>query len=1089
MRYHILGPVEMIVDGSAVVIARPQRRAVLAFLLLHANRTVSTSRLVEALWAGAEPPTARAQIHTLMTALRRTIREATGSDPIASRPGGYTLVVEPGQCDLEEFTDLAERGRRALTDGQPGQAAEQLRQALSLWRGPALDGITAPFAEAASAMLEQQRLAAHEDLAEVELALGRHADLAPELAPLVDTNPLRERLTGQLMLALYRSGRPADALAVARKLRRLLADEQGLDPGRALTNLERAILRADPALDLASADPALPRSPAQLPATPAHFVGRGGELKQLDALLPRGDGGPSAILLTAIDGSGGVGKTALAVYWAQQIRDRFPDGQLYINLHGYSTIAPLRPIDALARFLRALDVPAQKIPSDLDEAASLYRSLLADRRMLVLLDNAHTPHQVRPLLPGTPGSLTLITSRDRLSGLVARDGMPRVNLDVLTAAESVTLLERIIGTDRVAAEPQAAAALAAAGAYLPLALRVTAAQLADHPTRRLADHLAQLREGNRLATLEIDGDEDASVRATFDLSYAALPAQAQRLFRVLGLAPGPDFTADTAATLLDTTPDHAGPLLDLLANAHLIQQHAPGRYTFHDLLRLYAKHRAEAEDPDPDRRRALRRLLDRYLHISDAAARLLHPRMLRLPVPPRSTTMPLPFTDNPGALAWLDAERPNLIAAITHTADHGPHDIAWLLADALRGDFYIRRHTTDWFTAAQAAIAAADRYAGAHEQAVTRFSLGLAYVSVNDTDRAIDQYTQALNLARQAHWDTAESAFTNNLGVAYLTAERLDAAAECFTAGLVLARRLADTNAEANSLGNLALVHEELGQLETSLDYVHQALTLYRTLGSTAKQAIAHNNLGGGYRTLGRSSDALKHLTEAVRLHRQTGNRDGEGDALNNLALLHHDLGRHDEALRYARAALVAAREGDDRQPQTEALSTLGAILLSQGNTQQAETHYHQALDLAHGIDFRCGEIAALLGLARLDQTRNHHDSALTHAQQALTLANTTGVPLGLGRTHETLASIHLARGDLDQATTHARQALDLHRTTGYRLGQARSHAILGRALHQTDNTDAAETHWHQAWQLLTDIGTPEADTIAALLPQAKPDT
>src|SRR6266536_3076989 len=555
--------------------------------------------------------------------------------------------------------------------------------------------------------------------------------------------------------------------------------------------------------------------PAQLPADVAGFTGRGRE-----------------VVISAIAGAAGVGKTALAVHWAHRVRGRF-DGQLYVDLHGYTPGSPLSPLQALAGLLGALGVAADRIPVEVEQAAGLYRSLLAERRVLVVLDNARSAEQVRPLVPGSPGCVVVVTSRDRLGGLVASHGARRLTLEVLAPEEAVGLLAQIVGLDRVRAEPEAAARLAEVCGLLPLALRVAAANLtgqpSDHP---IAGYLARLGAGNRLAELAVDGDPQAAVRTAFDCSYGVLDADARRLFGLLGLLPGPDFTSAAAAALAGVLVGRAGGVLERLAGAHLVEPRGAGRFGLHDLLRLYARQRSEQEEGVLERRQALDRLLGWYLQTADAADRLVSPEMLRLPLPTADPGLPpASFDGRADALGWLDAERPNLVSATRHAAAHGPRPVAWLLADVLRGYFWGGRHMVDWLAVANAALCAADADGDPQARAAARRNLGLAYYFLGDYVRAAEHHTGALALARQAGW----------------------------------------VEGEAATLGNLAMVHTELGHLRQAADHHARALALNRQIGSKAGQAIALGNLGHASLRMGTLQRAVDQLTQALALAREIG--------------------------------------------------------------------------------------------------------------------------------------------------------------------------------------------------------------------------
>jgi DNA-binding SARP family transcriptional activator/Tfp pilus assembly protein PilF len=1035
--FRILGPLEVWRDGERVPVEAPRERGVLAVLLLHAGRVVAADRLIELVWADDVPPRARNTVHTLMWRLRRWL-----GSTLETRPPGYVLRIDPDQLDLHRFESLLQRGRQAVDAGEAQRAADLLGAALELWRGEPLTGVAADgLRRIELPRLSELYLEAVEARIEAHLLLGRHAELVGELRGLVADHPLREGLSGQLMTALYRCGRQAEALEAYRRLHAVLDEELGVEPGPALQRLHRAVLRADRALDMTR--PPRPESPstsapAQLPADVAAFTGRSRDLGELDSLLRACE---SAVAIAAIAGTAGVGKTALAVHWAHRVRDRFDGGQLYVNLRGYASSEPMRPIEALSRFLRALGVPADQVPVEVEEAADLYRTLLADRRMLVVLDNARSADQVRPLLPGSAGCVVLVTSRDRLGGLVAREGAQRVPLDVLPPDEAGALLTGMLGTDRVRAEPDAAATLADSCARLPLALRIAAANLIDRPQVTLADYVAELAGGNRLAALTVDGDEQGAVRAAFDLSYTGLAADSQRLFRLLGLVPGQDFTADVAAAVAGIGVPEARRRLAGLTAAHLVDEPAAGRYTFHDLLRLYAR---EQPMDQAERESARRRLFEFYLSTVDSAAHLLYPEKLRLPLPVNATA-PLPpgFADHAAALTWLDTERPNLVTAILDAAEHGPRQFTWLLADALRGYFYLRMFTAEWLAVAHAGLTAARTDGERQAEAAAHLSLADLDWRASRHRQAIDHYAQALTLARQTGWLEAQAATLGNLGTVYWQAGRLDEAAEHYRRALELNRRTGWLEGQAINLGNLAAVSWQAGCLDEAAEHNAQALALHRKTGSRSGEALAHNNLGETYHLMGRLAEALDQLEQARDLHRAVGNRGTEAETLRCLAAVHRDTGHLTEALELGTAALELAEETGNRRHQTEAHNNLGAVHLALGNDATAVVHYERALTLARDTNNRYSEAEALTGLASAHDRLGRPDQALVYATQALGIARRGGYRVPQGQALTCLAAIHLHRGDAGRAREHAEQALDVHTETGHRPGIALARALL----------------------------------------------
>src|SRR6266511_3559620 len=539
MDFRLLGPVEAYSQQRPVRLGRRRERCLLGLLLMEAGNVLTMDRLVALLWNDDPPPAAPRSVHAHVARLR------AGLSPhglrIVTAGTGYLADVDPREVDVHRFTAAV---ARAQALAHPAERAAVLGDALALWRGPLLAGVAGDeLRERVGASVEGLRRLAVELRAQALLDGGAHEQVAAELPAQVAEHPTRERLVELLMVALYRGGRQAEALAVYRRTRELLVADLGVEPGPQLQRTHSRVLVRDPTLAAAPpGDTARPDPPRwrYLPRDIPDFTGRAADLDRLDALVPDGDGSATAVVITTIAGTAGIGKTALAVHWGHRTAGRYPDGQLYVNLRGYDTGRPLRPVEAFAQLLRALGLSGDKIPVAEPEAADLYRSVLADKRVLVLLDNARSVDQVRPLLPSSPGSVAVITSRDRLTGLLARDGARRLTLDVLRPDEAIALLSRILGADRVQAEPAAARELAALCGHLPLALRIAAANLADQPDRRIAEHVTALGEGNVVA-LAVEGDRQSALRAAFYQSYATLAPRGRRLFRSLGLLPAEDF--------------------------------------------------------------------------------------------------------------------------------------------------------------------------------------------------------------------------------------------------------------------------------------------------------------------------------------------------------------------------------------------------------------------------------------------------------------------------------------------------------------------------------------------------------------------
>ena len=695
-RFAVLGPVRAWRGDTELDLGQPQQRAVLAALLLREGAQVGLGDLVDGVWGDQAPASAARLIRVYVHRLRSVLGRA-GPGVISSVGGGYMLDVDAQSCDLTRFTRLAAEARRVRAGGNPGAAVMLFGEALALWSGSTLAGVPGPYAAAQRIRLDELRLNTQEESLAAVVDLGLYHQAAEELSVLVAAHPLRERLRELQMLALYGAGRQAEALDAFRDAERLLEEELGVDPGPGLRAMRQRIVNLDPALldptPVASPAPvASPVSrlraaapvPAQLPGDVAHFTGRVEQLNTLTELSARA-GGTAAV--TAIGGSAGIGKTALALHWAHQHTARFPDGQLYVNLRGFDPAGTPVPAEAaLHGFLDALGVEPAQIPPGLEERAGLYRSLLARRRMLVVLDNARDADQVRPLLPGSADCLVLVTSRDQLSGLVAVHGAQSLTLDLLTPGEARDLLAHRLGAARVATQSEVVGELVELCARLPLALNITAARAGMRPDFPLAVFAAELRETrDRLAVLDA-GDPATNVRAAFSWSYQTLSPAAARMFRLLGIHPGPDITTPAAASLTALDRDQARTALNELTHAHLLTEHTPGRYTFHDLLRAYATEQSHTHDTDEQRSQALHRALDHYIHTVRRADRLLNSpggrAPLAVPEPEPGVTPETP-ADDQQAWNWFTAEYQVLLAAIARAAAHGLDARIYQLAETL----------------------------------------------------------------------------------------------------------------------------------------------------------------------------------------------------------------------------------------------------------------------------------------------------------------------------------------------------------------------------------------------------------------------
>ncbi len=902
MQVRLLGPVDVVVDGEPRPVRGLRRKAVLAVLALQAGEVVSTDRLADVVWGQAAPVTAVNTLQSHMSYLRTVLGDKCA---ILAQAPGYLLDLCGDGTDVQEAERLLAQATRSA---EPAETVRQLRRALSLWRGRPLADVTGvAWLEEQAERLELLRLRVRQALSEARLAAGEHAQLVPELEEMAADHPLDERIHEQLMLALYRSGRQADALAVYHRLRGTLDEELGIGPGQALRDLETAILQQDPALDapVPAGVPAAPRMPvpAQLPSAVPAFTGRSAELASLDALAGCGptvmaaatDGqtAPAAMASCAVSGTAGVGKTALAVHWAHRVAGWFPDGQLYINLRGFDPAGTaVDPGQALSGFLDALGVPAARIPANPDTRAGLYRSLLAGKRVLVVLDNAHSADQVRPLLPGSPGCLAIVTSRDQLAGLVATEGARPLPVDLLTTADARELLTRRLGAARVAGEPEAVGDIIAACARLPLALTVAASRAATSPGFPLAAVAAELREAGCVLDPFHGNDHATDVRAVFSWSYRALSTEAARLFRLLGLHPGPDIPVAAAASLAAVPPGQARTMLAELTRAHLLAEPAPGRYALHDLLRAYAGELAHAHDTQDDRHTAVHRV---QITVD----------------PPCPGTRAVELASSDAALEWFTSEQAALLAAVQLAARAGLSSHAWRLAWILSTYLLRRGSWDDQATACRAALDAA-RKAG--------------------------------DLAGQAY-------MSQRLAAGCAKSGRIAESYPLYHDALRLFDVIGDHASQAIIHGNLGWLAQREQRPSASLSHSLQSLELYRRAGHRAGQAMALKDVGFAHAMLGNHEQAISYNESALAVMRELGERHWEGAVWDSLGYAHHQRGDYAEAIACYERAIALSRDLADRFNEADTLSSLGDVHHSAGDTRAAHQAWGEAMRIFGEID------------------------------------------------------------------------------------------------------------------------------------------
>jgi DNA-binding SARP family transcriptional activator/tetratricopeptide (TPR) repeat protein len=991
MTFGVLGPLTLQVDGVEVPVPPGKQRILLAGLLLRSGRTVTADQLAEMLWGPVRPRQATVISQNYVMRLRRAL--GRGGDRIATRPGGYLMRVDPGEFDVTAVEEALAAAHRSAQSGAWSETAAHACAALALWRGEPLCDIDSDVLTAEEIpRLTELWFTARELRVEAGLQLGEHTEIVAQARQLAADVPLREHTQALLMRVLDKCGRRAEALQVYLDARSMLVEELGCEPGPELQAVHSEILAGNSgrgASPSGSAEPAGGPAfpvPRQLPPAVARFTGRGTELAALDALLAApAPGTPLAMLITAIGGTAGVGKTALAVHWAHRAGWRFPGGQLYVNLRGYDLDEPVTAGDALAGFLRALGVPGEQIPDEPEERARLYRSKLAGRHVLVVLDNARDGEQVRALLPGDPGCLTVVTSRDQLAGLVATAGARRLDLSLLPLADAVGLLRSLIGR-RIDDDPEAAEELAGLCARLPLALRIAAELAAARPGSPMADLVTELAAG-RLDGLDA-GEDRADVRAVFSWSVRQLPDDVAETFALIGLHPGQDLDPHAAAALVGTPAGHARRVLVRLQRASLLQAAGPGRYGMHDLMRAYAREQAAARYGDALCRQALTQLFDYYVGAAAAAMNTLFPAEAhrRPQIPASASALPEMQTEA-DARAWLDAERANLVAVTTHCAGHGwPHQVADLAGILFR---YLVQ--------------------GGHVlEAQTIFG-------------------HALLAAGRSGDLTAEAVARNGLGGVEMRKGHFHSAVGHYLAALELFRRLRDRAGEARVLYNLGSIEHELHNLELAADYYRQASAAYQDGGDSLGVPRALSALSGVEIEMGNYDQAAENLQVALKVFRAEDDQTHEAHALSGIGEISLARSQLTEAAGFFEQALTIYRSLGDQVGATAQMLNLGDVSLRQGNCRLAISRFEQALAEVREAGYEYGEVRMLRKLAEARHAAGQDAEARTELETAIRLAGATGNTYQQASGYRDLAESHYSAAEDEEAVRHWQRALDLY--------------------------------------------------------------
>lgn len=984
-RFSVLGPIRAWRAGEALSTGTPQQRALLAVLLLREGRTATAPELIDAIWGEDPPQQALATIRTYASRLRKILEPGL----LVSESGGYAIrLPHPEALDLGIARALAAdaeaaragkakgdadstgagtgTGTRTSTEGAPAGKGDRalartlLTRALDVWDGEPLAGVPGPHADTERTRLAEWRLQLLETRLDLDLELGHHAEAVSELTALTAAHPLRERLRELLMLALYRSGRQAEALAVYADTRRLLADELGVDPRPELAELQQRILRADSELARAedpapASAPALVR-PAQLPATVSDFTGRSSFVRDLGQILTGAEGQVMAV--SALAGIGGVGKTTLAVHVAHAARPHFPDGQLYVDLQG-TEARPAEPEAVLGSFLRALGTPDSSIPDSPAERAALYRSTLDGRRVLVLLDNARDAAQVRPLLPGTAGCAALVTSRVRMAGLA---GAHLVDLDVMSPDEALQLFTRIVGAERVGAERQAALDVVGACGFLPLAIRIAASRLAARRTWTVSVLAAKLAdERRRLDELQAG---DLAVKATFELGYGQLEPAQQRAFRLLGLPDGPDISLAAAAAVLDLPEHDTEDLLEALVDCSLLESAAPGRYRFHDLVRLYARACAERDEQPPSARdAALDRVLDFYLATAAGVYGLERPGD-RLVAHLSATRYPgLVFTEPHSAQDWLYAEADPLLACVRQAAARpaGQGDVAapgdtdvptagapgllrravdllWAAKDLAESGANSKQYESAATALRDAAQTAQDPYA----EGRARTTLTNTHLVAGRFVEADDEARRATLLARAAG-DVLPSCWApNDRGIIAIYEGRYDDGERHLLEAITNFRADANYVGEASALCNLSRIHVEQGRLASAIELAQQGIAIYDRMGLTLRLANGRYALGIALTQADRLAEAHAQLNKALTLFHENRQPLWEGVTHFRLAKVHLAARRPTLAASHAEQAIALRGIGGEWN-RARVLTVLGRALRQLGQRDRARVCWRDA--------------------------------------------------------------------------------------------------------------------------------------------------
>lgn len=1036
----VLGPVGLRRGEEFLSPPSGVARAVVAALAVAGSDGLTSSALFETVWGSRSASAERSTVTVSVHRVRQWLRDAAGDAVRIDRLGAGYVLRMTGESDVARFIRLA------------AGDVEQQAEALGLWRGRALADVPGDSQDAVTVGdLVRGRLECAVSCAEAYVLRGAPEQAIHALNPLVDEHPLDESLQASWMRALAASGRQAEALEVYERVRRRLRAELGVDPDAVLTECLLKILRGE----IASAN-RTPRStsvvPAQLPANVATFTGRAEQFKSLDDL-------PGRVLVVC--GPGGVGKTSLAVQWAYRSLANYPDGQLFVDLRGYSREAPVPVIEVLHRFVRALGCPPDEIPAGRDEAAALYRSMLAGRRLLVVLDNALSADQVRPLLPGAGGCTVVVTSRDRLDGLTVRDGATRLDLDVLTPVEAQALLAEATG-GRTAGQAADLDALSRACGYLPLALRVAAAQIRRNPSMTIAEYLAEMQELGPLNALSVEGDDQATVAAAFDLSYSRVPSEAQRCYRLLALVPGPDVPAAAVAALVDQPVAAVHRTLRLLTGVHLVNEYVPDRYSMHDLLKAHALSKCDEVESATDRQAAARRLYDWYLATTMKATDNVY-SMARLPDSDLRHVEAVPeFSSAEDAANWIRDQALNIISII-RAADSLGVAGSWYLVDALRGYFVYQRTVAEWVTATRHGLSSAERHADVLGQAAMHLSIGgLALYASHDISVAAEEFHRAAAAARLSGWLRGGASSLLSQALIDEIAGDLSADIEKLTTVIRTLRATETWDAEVVARNNLSYAYVNQGRLRQAISQMSWLIRRFDDL-EVGPFELLFENRGDAYRRNGNHRAAHADLIAAMKASRAIASRFHESRALGTLALLYSDAHHPDLAIQTAREALKVAGEIGDRGLEDYASLALGDACNALGLTKEGVAAYQRILTEREDIVDLATRVSAMLGVASVLR-----EPAVVREVLDL-LAGRSYRPLE-GQAYGLLADFHLENDRVADAVGAAEGAVEMYAMTDNRPGKVAVLQTLAEAYRRAGRGGEADGCAEQAAKIRAEM-------------------